>query len=146
MAGQTYDWNLARCSFLINGLPLDGFGEDDTFLFAPNADNYEYMTGAEGNATRSKTNDRGGEMTFTLMQTSPANAVLGAFQALTELGLRDVFSVFVTNLNTGESVQAAVAWVNRPPDLGMGKTARTNEWIVRSGNIRVNRGTGSVLF
>lgn len=142
--GDLYDWNLARCQFLIDGVPLEGFGDDEAFNFEPNADNYEFNTGAGGAGTRSKTNDVAGQATFTLKQTSPANSVLGSFQAKTRAGQADLFSVRVKNLDTGEEASSAKAWVHRPPDLGMAKIAGDNEWIVMSANWKINYGDGFV--
>lgn len=144
-AGDLYDWNLNNTQFLINGVPVEGHGDDDAFLFEPNADNYEYNAGAGGAGTRSKTNDRGGQMTFTVKQTSPSNAIFGKWQAATDAGLPDTFSVKVINLDTGESVNAGKAWVHRKSDWGASKVARDNEWILMSSNIKVNYGNGSVV-
>lgn len=142
-AGDLKNWNLARCLFFINGIPIEGFAEDDAFSceFPPN---YEGSTGADGEFTREKQNDRSATMMFTLRQTSAANATFGFWDQQTRLGLPDTFSVRVVNLDTNEEVSAAKAWIEQPADITMAKSVGDREWTLRSGNVKRNYGSGNI--
>lgn len=142
-SGDLKNWNLARCQFLVNGVPLEGFAEDDVFSaeFPPN---YEGSTGADGEFTREKQNDRSATMMMTLRQTSAANAVLSFWDQQTRLGLPDTFSLRVINLDTGEEVSSAKVWVEQPPDLTMAKSVGDREWGLRGANVKRNYGTGNI--
>ena len=129
---------------LINGVPVGGFDDSDAFKFEPDEDNYEYATGADGEGTRSRIINHSGMATFSLKQTSPSNAIFGSFQALGDRGLNDTFNLRVVNLDSGEEVSAAVAWVQRKADLNMNKAAGVNTWPVKSARFVVNHGAGNI--
>lgn len=131
-AGASRTYNLAQCVFNINGVPLEGFGDGDAVTVAPNDDLWSDQVGADGEVTRSRTNDLSGTMTVTLMSTSLSNDVLNQFLQLILAGAPgDKFSVFIKDLNSGDQVVAAQAYLMRDPDMAFGKEASTREWTIK---------------
>lgn len=127
--GALRTWNLAQCIVTVGGLPIEGFSEDDAFNFSPDADTYEKIVGADGEVTRSATNNMSGEMMFSLMQTSSSNNILNTLLKLAEtVAVGDVFPIYIKNLNANEVFIAEQCWIGRKPDFGGGRAARTREW------------------
>ena len=140
-AGQSKTWNLAQCVFALDGVPLEGFGPDDAVTVVPNDDIWTTQTGADGEETRSATNVRSGTMTITLMSTSLSNDALNAkLQLALAVGIGDRFSVFIKDLNSGDQVVAAQAYIERDSDMSFGKEASTREWTVRLPRFQRNHG------
>lgn len=130
--GATRTYNLAQCLITINGVPIEGFGETDAISFAPNSNVFENTVGADGENTRSATNDRSQEATLTLMQTSPSLGLLYDLLNLAQNGLPgDIFALYINDLNNREEVVVEQAWIEREADQAFGKAAGERAWTIR---------------
>ena len=128
-AAKTY--NLAQSIFTIAGIPLKGFGADDALVFTPAEDVWTEEVGADGEVTRSATNNRSGTCAVTLMSTSLSNDLLNGFLQLAKtIGIGDIFPLFVKDLNSGDTIIAAQCWIKTEPPMTFGKAASTREWMI----------------
>lgn len=138
-AARTY--NLAQTIITIGGLPVEGFGADDAFSFEPNSPIYETTVGADGEVTRSATNDRSGTITITLMETSPSLAILNTYLQLSKTtAIGDIFPVYMRDLNSGDEIIAQQCWIEEEPAMSKGKGAGEREWILRAAKVTVKHG------
>lgn len=138
--GDTRTYRLANVLISIDGLPLSGFGESDAITFTPRSDLFESVTGADGEVTRSASNDLSQDIALVLMQTSPALALLEARLALIRVGAPgDIFTIYVNDIEGRETVLAQQTWIQRAPDLAFGKAAAEREWALMSPNVIQSR-------
>lgn len=128
-------WNLKKCIVTVGGVPVSGLADGDAMKVAMNEDAYKLKVGADGEAVRSKTNNRSGKITLTLKYSSNLNTVLEAYRLTDDLTDLGQFPVQVQDLNSGTTVFAPQAWVLKPPDLTFGMEESTREWVLESGEI-----------
>ena len=134
--GASKTYNLAQVSISINGVPIEGFGESDAISFEPNSDLYESAVGADGEVTRSATNDRSGTITITLMSTSLSNLKFSGFMALSKaLGAADKFIISVNDTNSGDFFLATNAYIQKEPNSTYARNASEREWTLYAANV-----------
>jgi hypothetical protein len=137
---RTYD--PSQVIIVFAGIPLSGFA-DGTFLSVEqNEDSFTLQIGTDGEGTRSKTNNRSGRVTFTLMQSSQANDLLSA---LHNLDIRspngDGIGPLLIKDNSGRSLfSAEKAWIVKPPTGEYGREAASREWIVETDHLILQHG------
>ena len=134
--GASKTYYLARVAIAINGTPIEGFGESDAISFEPNSDIYESAVGADGEVTRSATNDRSGTITITLMSTSLSNLKFSGFMALSKaLGAADKFIISVNDTNSGDFFLATNAYIQKEPNSTYARNASEREWTLYAANV-----------
>lgn len=140
-AGALKTYNLAQVLITIGGLPFEGFGESDAVTFAPNSSVYESAVGADGEVTRSATNDRSGTLTFTLMSTSSSNDVFSAFLLLSKtVGIGDTFPVYIKDLNSKDTLIASKCYIQDEAEMAFGRAATEREWTIYAANVSTIHG------
>lgn len=128
MAVRTYDPKMVIIT--IGGVPMTGYA-DGTFVSVERAsDSFTKVTGADGMVTRSKSNDKSGQITLTLKQSSPSNDVLSGFAALDEMSNTGVFPVSITDLSGHTLLFMPSAWIRKPANVEFGKELSTREWVL----------------
>lgn len=130
---RTYDPALNVLTF--GGIPIGGYA-DGTFITAVrSSDSFVKSTGAQGETTRAKSNDRSGEITVTLQQSSPSNDVFSGFAQLDENSNTGIRPVMLKEINGTTKVGGAEAWVRKPSDVGRAKEVGNTEWIIDVANM-----------
>ena len=127
MALKTYD--AKQVSIIVGGAIISGYADGSFVRVERNADQFSLVMGADGEATRSKSNNKSGRFTFTLQQSSDSNAILAGFAALDELSNNGIIPVLVKD-NSGNSLHtAAQAWCVKYPSSEYAKESGTKEWV-----------------
>ncbi len=138
MSVRTYD--PAQFLFSFAGVPLTAYAPDTFIKVERDEDSFSKQTGATGEVTRSKSNNRGGKVTLTLMSHSQDNDALSAIQAADELSGTGVAPLQGKELNGTTVVSAANAWIQKPPAVERGKESGTTEWTFDCAVIEVFNG------
>jgi Protein of unknown function (DUF3277) len=119
----------------LGGLILQGFAENKFISVKRVSPTFTDQVGASGEVVRSKSNDRRGEVTFTVLASSTVNDALSALITLDEQTGAGVGAFQVVDLN-GTSVQHSPnAWISKWPDWERGKESGENEWTFRLDNL-----------
>lgn len=136
MAVKTYDPKQIIVTF--GGNILSGFA-DGTFVTAErNEDMWTTQIGTDGEDTRSKSNNRSGSITVSLMQTSDSNAVLSAL-ALTDEASNSAALPLQIKDNSGNTLLIAeTAWIKKMPSVEYGREAGPREWVFETGVLVMN--------
>ncbi len=142
-AVKVYDADEVNISFA--GFALDGGFADGEFLrIEQETEDFVDVVGTDGEVTRSKTNDRRATITILLMQTSSGNQALAALSNL-DRSLPNgagIAPFLVTDGNGDSLYEASSAWIQKPPDVSMDRTATPREWQLRCADlIRFDAGT-----
>ena len=124
------EYNAADVSIIVAGVPVSGFGDGDFITVERDEDAFTKQVGTDGEVTRSKSNNKTGTATLTLMQTSAANALLSALAALDELS-GDGVGPFQLKDNSGNTIHAAQnSWVRKMPSSTWAREAGPREWVI----------------
>ncbi len=126
---RTFDFKQVSLTF--GAFLIQGFGEgDDVISIAPQADAFNSLAGADGEVTRSKTNDNRWLLTVRLLQTSPSNDdLMGVFLA-DKLSNTGVQPILLKDLNGNTLVGEGQAYIQRAPDIGLGSNVADREWVI----------------
>lgn len=116
------------------GQPIVGFSDDKVMVERAN-NAWELVVGADGEATRVKSNDLSGTITITLQQTSPSNNLCSAIFQVDDKLSTGVVPISIQD-NSGKTlVVAAKCYVEKMPDATFGKTHNDRVWVFRSNYI-----------
>ena len=135
---KTYDPK--QVILTVGGRQITGWADGTFIEVERDADAYELTVGADGDAARSKSNNRAGKITVTLLQTSEGNAVLSGFAAADELSNGGVVAIMARDKSGASFFVADQAWVQKYPKSGYSKNIETREWVLRSDSINIYEG------
>jgi len=128
MSVKTYD--PAAVAVSVGGVPISGFADGTFISVERDEDAFSKVVGADGITSRAKSNNRGGNITITLAQTSPSNDVLEALALLDENTNTGIVPVLVKE-GTGRAIHfSALAWVRKSATATYAKEIENREWIL----------------
>lgn len=136
---KTYDFKQVACIF--GGRQITGFAEgDDSIGVEPEADAWTKTVGADGEVTRSKSNNNSGKVMLKLMKTSDANDFLMSLYNADKLQNAGMVPLMIKD-NSGRSLHVGEqAWIKKLPKDGYGATAGTVEWEIDVADMVSNLG------
>ncbi len=138
MALSTYD--PAQVAVIVNGFTMGGFADGTFVLVERDEDAWSLTVGTDGEATRSKSNNRSGTITITLLNSSDSNTVLDGFANSDEVSNAGVVTVFIKD-NSGTTLATAEqAWVQRKASTEFAREATEREWVLRTGELILSPG------
>jgi len=133
-------YNPKQVTIIFGVHTLEGFGPDTKVVVARDEQSWTKQVGVDGQVTRSKSNNKSGTITITLMQTSASNDFLSGIAITDELSSAGVLPVLVKD-NNGTSLYSAVeAWVQKPSDASFGLEANTREWVIDVAELSIFNG------
>jgi hypothetical protein len=98
------------------------------------------QAGAGGEVIRNRSHDERGNVTFTLLKSSPTNDSFQALHAQDKLLGTGVRPLTVKDLNGRTVVSAARAWISKAPPIEEGKEASPREWVLRCAKLEIKVG------
>jgi hypothetical protein len=127
MSQKTFD--PGKVVFMFLAQTAHGLAEG-TFIKASRAsDTYSKQVGSDGEVCRSRSRDKSGEVTLTLMQSSSFNDVLSAAAEADELAGTGVGALFIKDLRGKTLLSASNAWIRKPAEIEFAKEAGNREWV-----------------
>jgi len=121
----------------IGGVPMSGFADGTFVNVERDNDMFTKVSGADGEISRAKSNDKGGVLTLTLSQTSMSNDVLSGIAVADELTNSGVVPIFVKDINSLSTFVSAFGWVKKQPAAEYGKVINNREWVVDLADLEV---------
>lgn len=132
---KTYD--PSQVVTTVGGRIITGFAPG-TFIEAERTeDAYTMTVGIDGEGTRSKSNNKSGQIRFTLLSSSDSNDVLSGFAAADELNNGGLVPVLSKDLSGRSLISCEQAYVKKLPILGFDNEVREVEWIFETDNLFV---------
>jgi hypothetical protein len=128
MGVKTYD--PAKVELVVAGVPISGFASGTFISMARAADAWSKVVGASGEVIRSKSNDRSGTLTLTLLQSSLSNDALSELASLDELSNDGVGPLMIKDLSGRLLLQAESCWVQKVADVNRGSEQENMEWMI----------------
>ena len=132
---KTYD--PAEVIIILGTITWEGFADGEFATLEEDEDAYSMQVGTDGEAARSKSNNRGATFTGTLLHTSLTNSLLSALHNLDRNSTSGVGVVpFMIKDGSGSALHTAeTAWIQRAPSRGYGREAGPREWVIRMNNL-----------
>lgn len=131
-------YNPKEVSLIVGGNIIKGYADGEFINVARNEDSYTLQVGADGDATRSKSNNKSGTIIITLRQGSPSNAILAAFNQADELNDSGIVTALVKD-NSGQSLHSAeTIWVRKPADAPYAREAGDRQWTLETDNLNTS--------
>lgn len=135
MAVKTYDPK--SISMIVGGHIVSGF-DDGTFVKVSRAtEAYTKKVGADGEPSRTKNNDKSGTIEITLLQSSASNDVLSGYALADEVNNGGQVPVLMRDANGTTVVNSEAGWVQKMPDLELGKEMGSRTWVIECGSIDI---------
>lgn len=135
MAVKTYDPK--SLSIIVGGHIVSGLDDGEFVKVTRNNDAYTTKVGADGEASRTKNNDKSGTIEITLLQSSASNDVLSGFALADEINNGGQVPVLMRDANGTTVVATDSAWVKKMPDLSMGKELGNRTWVLECGSMDI---------
>ena len=131
-------YNFAKVAVIFGGRQLTGFADGDAVTVERNEDAFTLLIGADGEGTRSKSNNRSGRVTVRLLQTSESNAILNAFAKADDLSDTGLQPLLVKDASGNSLYSAELAWIVKMPAATLGAEAGDREWVFETDNLVIN--------
>ena len=138
MAVKTYDPNAVIVT--VGGFVMSGFADGTAIQAARNEDAWSTQIGVDGEGTRSKSNNRSGTITISLMQSSDSNQVLSNFALTDDASGGGAVPVMIKDGNGDTLLVAETAWVKKMADVEYSREAGAREWVLETDNLVMNVG------
>ncbi len=131
-----HQYDPKQVSLIFGGSLITGFAPDSFINVEYNVDLFSLLVGADGEGSRSKSNNNSARVTVTLMPGSVGNALLNvAFQA-DKAGGAGAAPLAITDPSTGTLFASEGAWVVRDPGKDFQGEAQPMEWILETDNMQ----------
>ena len=138
MAAETYDPKDITAS--VDGNKISGFAEQ-MITAERESDQVVDEAGAQGDVTRVITNDRRGNITITLLPTSPSNLLLSErVNGDAANGVDRRFSILIKDQRGKDLVSASDCWIRKPPRMVWNKGVEAREWAIRAADLHITAG------
>ncbi len=138
MAVRTFD--PANVIISIGGVPMSGYADGTFVMVARDEDAFTKVSGADGEVSRAKSNNRSGTLTLTLMQTSMSNDILSAIALLDETSNAGIVPVLVKEIGTLTILMSGEGWIKKFPDASYSKDVENREWILDLASLNMFEG------
>ena len=126
---KTYDFKQVAC--IVGKDIITGFAEgDDAISVEFLQEDWQLTVGADGKATRAKTNNNAARVTLKLMKTSDANDLLNAYYQSDKASNSGVFPFMLKDNNGRELHVAEQMFIEKRPDPSFGQNVSEREWVL----------------
>lgn len=142
MGNKFRAWNIRDLALSLNAVPLDdgGYGEDEVMTLEWAEDKFVAFVGADGEVSRSNTNNFMATITLKYAQTAAANDRLMALHVADLAAPNGAGAgMFASRDLFGRTVVTSErAWVMGLPGITMGKTVKVVEWKIQLADARAS--------
>jgi len=124
------NYNFKDVSLVIGTRRIKGFAEGSEIKVARDEDSFKKTVGADGEVSRSKTNNRSGSIEFELMSTSEDNNYLQNLVNIDENSGAGIVPAKVIDKSGTELEFSAQSWIRKPADRGRGSETGKRTWTI----------------
>lgn len=116
---------------------VEGYADGTFVTVEQNEDQFSLQVGTDGEACRSRSNNKSGRVTITLGQWSASNDLLTTLAASDRLSANgDGIVPLAVMDKSGRTLCAAEkAWIVKSPSVEFGREATSREWVFESDSI-----------
>lgn len=123
--------------FIAAGLIITGYAQDTFIEVGRESNQVEDEVGAEGDVARRITNDKRGNITVTLLQTSRSNLILSGLARVDELSGDGIFPILIKDNRGNDLFIAPNSWIMKMPNVIYRAGVETRAWVFRCSNLQM---------
>lgn len=123
--------------FIAAGLIITGYAQDTYIEVGRESNQVEDEVGAEGDVARRITNDKRGNITVTLLQTSRSNLILSGLARADELSGDGIFPILIKDNRGNDLFIAPNSWIMKMPNVIYRAGVETRAWVFRCSNLQM---------
>jgi len=136
---KTYDFKQVAC--IVGKDLVTGFAEgDDSIKVDPLQEDWQLAVGADGEGSRSKSNNGGARVTIKLLATSDANDLLNAYYQADKLSNSGLFPFMLKDNNGRQLHVAEQMFIEKRPPVQHGQKSGELEWVLLTADMLSNFG------
>lgn len=132
---KTYD--ASELSVIVGSRALRGFAPDTFVTIERDEQSWTKQVGADGEVTRSKTNNKAGMVTIQLQQASDDNEYLSALLASDELTGAGTVPLIIRDAKGSSLYASEQVWIQKPPTVEYGRDGGVREWVLDCANLEM---------
>jgi hypothetical protein len=126
-----YTWDVKDTTVLVNGFIMKGFPTDGKVKITRNEDTYSLAVGVDGDdTTRSRVNNKSGEVTIMLNMTSTSVPVLDGLLQSDENDNSGTFPLSITNTALGMECSGNDCYIKKRPDYDIQGEMQGLEYVI----------------
>lgn len=133
MSVKTYDPK--QVQLIIGGNQIGGFADGEFINAERDEDAFTKVTGADGETSRAKSNNKAGSLTLTLAGTSSSNDALSAIAIADELDNDGIVEVYIKDTLGTSVLFSAQGWIRKMPAYSADKEITNREWVLDLANV-----------
>lgn len=135
MGVKTYDPK--SLSIIIGGHIVSGLDDGEFVKASRNQDAYTTKVGADGEASRTRSQDKSGMLEITLLQSSASNDVLSGYLLADEINNGGQVPILVRDANGTTLIASESGWIKKAPEVSMGKDMGSRTWAIEMGSMDI---------
>jgi hypothetical protein len=138
MAFNTKIYDANQVSMVFMNIPIvSGYDDGEFLTIELPVQDFEVVTGTDGENTRYATNNRHAIIKLKLMQSSSGNAALSAILNIDKStpGGAGVGPMLVRDRQGTSIYTASKCWIAKPPDVKFDRKPGPREWILECGDL-----------
>lgn len=136
---KTYDAKLLSITFL--GIIVNDFADGDFVTISGLADNFDFVSGADGSENRNNKNMLGADVVITCSQTSTTNDLFSTVHTADKLANTGKGALIIKDLGGTSILSSPQAYIKGYADAGFGNSLGTRAWNFRAPNSITNVGS-----
>lgn len=135
MGLKSFDFK--QVTVIVGGRIISGYADgDDAVVVERDEVAWQKKSGADGEVTRSKTNDRSGRLRIKLMASSESNDILSGFAQTGENAPGSDLIPWMVKDGSGRAIYSAEqAWIEKRPTRSFGQQVGSMEWVLPTDNL-----------
>jgi len=132
---ELFQYDPGRMSLSFYGENITGFNDGSFIEVERSEDTFTTHVGSTGDVTRTRSRNRTGKVTITLMAQAPSN------DALMDIYLDDedfgtgIGPILIKDLNGNMVARAKEAWITKVPKVERAKEAGSCQWVLECADI-----------
>lgn len=138
MSVRTYDFN--KVKLIIGGVPIRGFTDGTGIMIETVEDDFTTVSGSDGEASRSKSNNKVATLTITLANTSDSNDYLSFLRNADQASNQGVRNVIMEDFGGTTVVTSPAGYVRKMAPIERGKEITDSEWVLDLTQTAINNG------
>jgi hypothetical protein len=131
------NYNPKKVSVIVGTRAISGFADGTFVKVSFDGDAFSKKKGADGNTTRSQSNDDGGKIVITLDQASDSNDYLSGLAVLDRASGAGVVPVLIRDAMGRTLIAVESAWVLKQADVMFSKQSEDREWTLDCASIEM---------
>ena len=131
MAVLTYD--PAKVTINFGGVPISGYTDGEFATVSSTSDQWTTQVGADGEVSRSKSNDYTDEITLTLKASSQSNLYMSTVFEADRTANTGKLPFSIIDLSGTTLLGWDSAWIAKVADVGFSKENGERAWTIRTG-------------